>query len=104
MKLHLKTNPQEIFDAPRGIGLALIQSGAAEAHVEPQPPIDREVKWSILGYPEKQLFLKAECPACHQCTTMEGVTPFRHCGRLDEVPEEFADTMRAHLASRNPRK
>ena len=105
MKLQI-TGTTESFHVERGIGLALlaIAPDKIQPFVEPPRPIDTEVKWSIFGYPDKQLFLKVECPACHLGATLEAAVPFRHCGRIDEVPDELAATMHAHLAKRQPRR
>lgn len=101
MKLRLRCEPFEVFDAPRGIGLALIELGAAMAYTEPAPVIDPEVAWSIVGAADRQLYLKAECPICHQGATLATVTPFKHCGtKLANPPADLAERLRAHLVQR----
>jgi hypothetical protein len=101
MKLRLKSNPSEIFDAPRGVGLALIATGTVEAYTEPAPLVKPEVKWNLIGAADRDLFFQAECNICHQGSTFaEPRTPFTHCGRKDFAPDDLADRLRAHLAKR----
>jgi hypothetical protein len=103
MKLQLKSNPTEIFDAPRGIGLALIQAGVVDAFVEPAPKIDPEVKWSLIGSYDRDLFFNADCPVCKNVATFaEPSTPFRHCARLDYAPDDLVAKLRAQVAQKKP--
>jgi hypothetical protein len=109
MKLHLKNNPAEVFDAPRGIALALIAAGVAE---EPKPKVVvREVRWVLCKgtLTENEYYIKVSCPTCHHNASIFGhvdgrVPPFRHCGGENECPEDISDQFFKYLAQRKPNK
>jgi hypothetical protein len=104
MKLFLKSNPKEVFDAPRGIGLALIQAGVVEAYVEKVVPPDSSVKWTLIGYAEKQLWLRVDCPVCKQGITQAVPSEFRHCNRLDMPPKDLAEQLISNVKKNRPVK
>lgn len=92
MKLQL-VNSTETFDAPRGIGLALIAAKVATEYKEPVKPAAQEVLWGIIVSGNEQIpAIKAECPVCHQGQVSESLAPFRHCRRVDNVPENFVQS------------
>jgi hypothetical protein len=106
MKLFLNVAPKEVFDTPRGTGLALIASGVATEYKEPTfnvVPDLTAVTWSISG-DEFRYFLKADCGKCHHVTQMPKVEPFRHCARADNPPADLATRFTKLLKTVKPRK
>jgi ribosomal protein S27E len=110
MKLSLTSNPKEVFDAPRGIALALIAGGLVQEVRPPIVPVDHTVKWQLLkGERNDTLYIKATCPVCHNSASIFGhvegqIQPFRHCGRADECPRENSDAFFKWLAAHQPKK
>jgi hypothetical protein len=106
MKLFLNVAPTEVFDTPRGIGLALIELGVATEYKEPTfnvVPDLTAVRWSISG-DEFRYFLKADCGKCHHVTQMSKVEPFRHCARVDNLPADLAARFTKLLKAVKPPK
>lgn len=109
MKLSLK-DTSEVFDAPAGIGKALVATGVVE-EVKPKPiPVDREVKWKLLKATlGESYWIAANCPICHNRVSIfghsGGVLPtFQHCRRSDPVPTEIENQFFKYLAQIKPRK
>jgi hypothetical protein len=110
MKLCLTSNQKEVFDTPRGIGLALIAAGVAQEFKPPVVPVDKKVEWKLLkGERIDILYIKACCPVCHNSASIFGhvggkITPFNHCGRKDHCPREIVDQFFKWLAAHQPKK
>jgi hypothetical protein len=109
LKLSLKNNPSEVFDAPSGIGKALVATGVVDEVKAKQIPVDREVRWKLVkatlgdGY-----YITAACPVCHHKVSIfghsGGVLPtFKHC-REDEVPTDIENQFFKYLATIKPRE
>jgi hypothetical protein len=110
LKLSLKSNPSECFDAPSSIGKALVACGIVD-EVKPKPiPVDREVKWKLvkatLG---ESYYITAACPVCHHKASIFGhsgglLPTYKHCGRADEVPTDIENQFFKYLAQIKPRE
>lgn len=106
MKLQL-VNSQETFDAPRGIGLALIKTGAAievkERTYNVQPGDNRAVQWTLGGSDSVPL-IKAFCPACKNGIQTQKLVPFKHCARTENAPYDLAEQFKQQLKKKPPVK
>jgi hypothetical protein len=101
MKLALRSNPAEVFDAPRGIALALLQIPNSPV-VQPLPPAPRVLKpqshWSIvesLNQTSTPFAIHVHCDSCKNVGSGSGPTIFKtmrycHCGIVETVPAEIA--------------
>jgi len=104
MKLQIR-GTTECFHVEHGIGKVLltIAPDKIALYIEPAPVIDPEVKWSLVGSYDRDLFFNAECPVCHNVVTFaEPSTPFRHCARLDYAPDDLAAKLRAQVMQKKP--
>jgi hypothetical protein len=93
MKIHLLTDPSEVFDAPRGIALALIAAKVCAEHDTTPAPINPEVKWSMASVLEPGV--KAYCPVCKLSSILRSVNAtFKHCGTKTEyMPPEHSEAL-----------
>jgi hypothetical protein len=121
LKLRLKDSNEE-FDAPRGIGLALISIG--EGKIEQVPPstpgvirpedeieaklaIGTQWTWGSSKTKGREI-LQASCPRCHNGISFASDAPnalatlkrgFFHCGKPEQAPEDKFDLFVAAVTS-----
>jgi hypothetical protein len=93
MKVHLLTDPSEVFDAPRGIALALIAANVCEEHDTTPKPIDPTVAWAMASALEPGV--RAYCPVCKISSIIRNVNAaFKHCGvKSERMPPAFSDAL-----------
>jgi hypothetical protein len=107
MKLTLKSNKQETFDAPRGIGLALIAAGVVEEFVEKPASRKPATTWGIESRTStEEPHVVVRCGTCGQVLAFYGrlkVAPtFSHCGVNERCPQDVLDAYHVQHASYDP--
>jgi len=104
MKLRLKQDPQEVFDVPRGVGVALLAIPGTPVEQVPAPQPKKlgpqKLSWSVRELTRTgKLCILVQCGTCSQSSTITDYTGTRKalhfcCGQGAPVPKEIAEEYR----------